>query len=328
VHPELRSIAVRLYLKRLGLDDAPILIGPWRSEVGFEGLYWLPFLKWCAQRVPNFWQRAIVVTRGGAHGLYPAAKGVDLYALRTVTEVRRENLHDWLETKLQKQTRVTGWDRAVLEDAHTRVHGPGGRYHRLHPSWMYWALAPWWDEQRGLKYLIDQTDYTPLAAPEMAIEGLPAEYVAVKFYGRSTFPWPHPEISRFVSDTVGTIAQQVPVVLLNSGHDGDDHNDIAVSGPNVFVLPKTSPTDNLAVQAAVLGKAKAFVGTYGGVAQLALRMRVPSVSFYAEWGGTAHAHLSLSSYLSKATKTPFLVGSLADTVLWRQTLGLIQGVAA
>jgi hypothetical protein len=52
------------------------------------------------------------------------------------------------------------------------------------------------------------------------------------------------------------------------------------------------------------------------------------VSFYTEWGGTAHAHLSLSSYLSKMTKTPFLCGSMADAELWRQVVSLPVKVAS
>jgi hypothetical protein len=76
----------------------------------------------------------------------------------------------------------------------------------------------------------------------------------------------------------------------------------------------------LALQAAVLGKATAFIGTYGGVSQLALRMGVPSVSFWTEFGGTAIAHLNLSHWLSQRTGVPYLVGSIADSILWKQVL--------
>jgi hypothetical protein len=65
----------------------------------------------------------------------------------------------------------------------------------------------------------------------------------------------------------------------------------------------------------VLGKAAFFVGTYGGTSQLALRMGIPSVSLYATWGGTSHAHLTLSSYLSKLQKTPYLVTDFDDLTL-------------
>jgi hypothetical protein len=321
--PELRRLAVKAYLRRLSLDDKPILVGPWRSEVGFEALYWLPFLKWVAKRVDP--ARFVVVTRGGAASLYPAPQAIDLYSLRSVREVAQENIYDSLKTKLQKQVRCTRWDKAVLHDAAVRTGIlPSRSYHILHPAWMYWALDPFWSEERGLKYLLSMTDYTPLPKPHAPIgvlaEGmnLPERFVAVKFYRREpTFPIQH-DTAAFVQHVVSLIAQQTNVVLLNSGHAGDDHADLTLSGPNIHTLPKVPPEQNLALQAAVLGKATAFVGTYGGVAQLALRMGVPSVSFWTQFGGTACAHLSLSNFLSQRTGVPFLTGSLADYQLWSQ----------
>jgi hypothetical protein len=345
VPPELRRLALKAYLRRLSLDDKPILVGPWRSEVGFEALYQIPFLRWVVKQGIEA-SRLYPVTRGGASVLYQGIRfddgAIDLYSLRTVREVAQENIYDSLKTKLQKQTRCTRWDKAVLRDAATRVLGKDARYHILHPAWMYWALDPFWSEDRGLKYLLSMTDYTPLPKPEAPSllsgpfttptgqiwaadelppwckHGLPERYVAVKFYRREpTFPIQH-DTAAFVQHVVSLIAQQTNVVLLNSGHAGDDHADLTLSGPNIHTLPKVPPEQNLALQAAVLGKATAFVGTYGGVAQLALRMGVPSVSFWTQFGGTACAHLSLSNFLSQRTGVPFLTGSLADYQLWSQ----------
>ena len=333
--PALRTLAIRALQARFKVDDKPILLGPWRSEVGFEALYWRPFLTAFAKHVPAFWGRAIVVTRGGAANIYGQPihiadgvdpewrqpKAVDLYTLRSVTDIRRQNLLDWSKTKLQKQTRVTAYDRQLLRDA-ADAAGVQGGYHVLHPSWMYWALSPFWDEDRGLKYLFDLADFTPLLKPPtpITIEALPSKYVAVKFYGRATWPHPSHETMEFVAHVVKTISQQTPVLLLGSGHEGDEHTDMAITGNNIYLLPTLPPEHNLGTQLALLGRAQAFVGTYGGVAQAALRMGVPSASFWHTFGGTAHAHLSLSSWLSKRTNTQFVTGSIGDASLWGQLL--------
>lgn len=323
--PAARQKAVQKLIADLSADDRPILIGPWRSEVGFEALYFLPFLRKLAKAVPHFDQRASVITRGGLAPLYSklAHQGMDLYALRSLTEIRRENLYDAQHTRDShgnssiKQLAVTRWDEDVLQDAADEL-GVAMPYHVVHPAWMYWALAPYWDEKAGLGYLHELADFTPLPKPTVDAN-LPPAYVAVKFYARATFPYPHPEIAEFVQQTVATIAAQVPVVLLNSGSSWDDHMDLPIAGPNISTLPAdVPPEENLLVQAAVIAHAKAFVGTYGGVAQLALRLGVPSASFYADWGGTAHAHLALSSWLSKATKVPFVAGSLSDALFMKQ----------
>lgn len=320
-----RQKAVAGLVAELNADKRPILLGPYRSELGFEASYWLPFLTWLAKRVKGFDQRASVVTRGGLAPLYQAIahQGFDLYALRSVTEVRRENLRQQAETGLLKQMAVTPFDEGVLDDAADALKVPRP-FHVVHPAWMYWALEPFWAEDAGLKYLMSLADYSaPIAKPALHDEApLPPKFVAVKFYARHTFPYPHPEVGEWVQQTVATIAAQAPVVLLSSSPDYDDHMDVPLTGPNIISLNPGPPEVNLYQQAQVLGKATAFVGTYGGVAQLALRMGIPSLSVYAQWSGTAHAHFALSSYLSKHTNVPFCCGSLQDSQLWRQVLSV------
>ena len=333
--PAQRRKAIAGLVADLKADTRPIILGPWRSELGFEALYWLPFLRKIASQVPDFDKRAAIVTRGGLAPLYTqvASQGYDLYALRSVTEIRRENLFDRANSGLSKQMRPTAWDDAAIEDAADAL-GLGALYHTIHPAWMYWGLEPFWNEDAGLKYLVSLCDFAPLPKPQLPA-GLDQnlKYVAVKFYARATFPYPHADVAEFVQQTVSQLASQTHVVLLNSSREYDDHGDIALSGPNIHRLPDVAPENNLWVQASVLAHATAFVGTYGGVAQLALRMGVPSVSFWANsTEGTSFAHLSLSHFLSQRLNVPFLAGSIHDAALWRQVVGGVtvqrQAVAA
>lgn len=328
-----RQRAVNELIQQLSRDESPIILGPWRSEVGFEALYWLPFVRTLSKRVPKFKERAVVVTRGGAALLYSemAQRAVDLYYLRSLVQVRRENLYDHqVRNKGQttKQLQETDWDRAIYNDVADEL-SLGPLFHVVHPSWMYWALGPYWEEQASLQYLTSIADYQPLAKPNLP-DGcpLPPQYVAVKFYGRFTFPYPHEDTAALIQQVVATVASQIPVVMLNSSNEHDDHIDCAVRGPNITVLPQTPPEQNLALQAAVLAHAQGFVGTYGGVAQLALRLGVPSVSFYANWDGTSHAHYALSSWLSKMTNVPFVVGNFNDVEWWKRITSVPANVLA
>lgn len=323
---ELRRLAVRAYLRRLSLSNAPILLGPWRSEVGFEGLYWLPFLRWAIKTYGIAPARLVHVTRGGAGVLY-GTEGIDLYQLRSVDTVRLENQYDWQRTKLQKQTVMTTWDRHVLKEAAAQVLGRGERYHVLHPSWMYWALAPFWDEQRGMDYLQSMTDYQPIPKVKRLDVELPAKYVAMKWYDRATFPAQEPAVQDWIGQVVTVIGAQTPIVLLTGHPATDDHADVRIEHPSVHVIPAASAETNLAQQIRILSHADAFIGTYGGMAQLALRLGVPSCSFYRQWGGTSHAHLSLSSWLSKRSGVPFLCGSVDDGQAWRRIVSLPTMVA-
>jgi hypothetical protein len=325
-----RISALTAHLKSLAKDDRPILVGPWRSELGFEATYWTPFLQWIAKQVPTFKARAFVVTRGGLAPLYSGftSGGADLYGLRPIRDVRRENLYDQRQSGLQKQVTPTPWDTQVLADAASALN-LGHAYHVVHPAWMYWCFGPFWHGAVGMQHVQGMTDFEKL--PVITLDGatLPASYIAVRFYGRATFPYPHPDVVEFVQQVVGGLASQSEIVLLNSPEAYDDHQDILVTGDHIHRLPDDlAPAQHLAVHAAVLKQATAFVGTYGGVAQLALRLGVPSVSFYHQWGGTSHQHLALNDYVAKVQGTPFLVSGTSDAQLWRQTVaGLVAPVA-
>lgn len=315
--PEARRLVTRAYLAHLSRSSKPIICGPWRSEPGFEALYWTPFLRWFVKTYGIEPKRLHVVTRGGASVLY-GWPSVDLYRLRSVETVRLENQYDWQGTKLQKQTAMTQWDRDVLTEAAAHLLGRGEAYQVLHPSWMYWALAPFWDEQRGMAYLASMTDYAPIAGIPAVAHALPAQYVAMKWYDRVTWPTSDPQVQQCVARLVSIVGAASPIVLLTGTPACDDHADVVVQHPSVVTLPPAPPEQNLAQQIQVLSKATAFLGPYGGMAQLALRLGIPSASFYKEFGGTASSHLSLSLSLSRQTKVPFLVGSIEDAESWRR----------
>jgi hypothetical protein len=56
-----RASAVERQLASIALRDRPILAGPFLGEVGFELLYWLPFLRWFVERVDISPDRLIAV---------------------------------------------------------------------------------------------------------------------------------------------------------------------------------------------------------------------------------------------------------------------------
>ena len=159
----------------------------------------------------------------------------------------------------------------------------------------------------------------PIPTPSLP-EGLtlPANYCCARFYARTTFPMSEPTI-QCATECLKQIARNQPVVLLNPGVHADEHLDFPIKDiPNVVKLKdlvKIEPRTNLAVQAAVIGHSQGFVGTYGGVAQLALRMGKPSVSFFLNWQGTALAHKQLSECLSLQTGVSFLTMKLTDIPL-------------
>ena len=80
------------------LDDLtrgshPVIVGPWLSEVGYETLYWIPFLAW-AKTYGNFDPSQLyVISRGGARSWYShiTSNYDDIFSFYTPDEFRTRN---------------------------------------------------------------------------------------------------------------------------------------------------------------------------------------------------------------------------------------------
>lgn len=291
----MRDLAWSAYKQVLQRSSLPVLAGPMKGEVGFEALYWVPFLR----KLGISRERLIPITRGGAHLWYPADRHVELYALRTPKQIRVDNLHTHMRTGMLKQQAWTDLDREVIREAAKSLGLT--RYLVLHPHWMYGQLTAFWEGREGFAWLEERTQIESLPAIEASGAKIPDHYVAVRFYARSTFPFSE-ACQTIAVETVKKLAARQPVILLNSGLHVDDHLDLEIPPmPNVFQMTelfKVTAQNNLGVQSALLSKAQGFVGTYGGLAQLALLYKKPTISFYQDWKGTAVAHRQLMEMIA------------------------------
>ena len=70
-----------------------IVVGPWLSEVGFELLYWAPFVRKQLGRYKVDPERVLVISRGNASGWYQPFTGryVDIFDLCTPREFYEAN---------------------------------------------------------------------------------------------------------------------------------------------------------------------------------------------------------------------------------------------
>jgi len=306
-------------LERIQRTDAPIVIGPWVGEVGFELLYWIPFLNWALRSYELDRRRLVVVSRGGAAPWYRhlTRDYVDVFSLFSLDEYRQANEARWDKAGHQKQYRVEQMDRDIIERAqqHTRLQ----HLELLHPSLMYKLLRFCWFEKAGMGLLKYHTEYRRLAPIErsQALKDLPREFVAVRFYFRPSFP-DTAENRRFAMDTIRSISRDVPVVLLNTGLRPDEHEDLDVPGSGVYRVDRLMMLEqNLEIQTEIISHARAFVGTYGGLAYVGPFYGVPSISFYSTESELVPAHLDVSWRLGQAMGVPV-------SVLHTQMAGLLR----
>jgi len=254
--------------------DGLIFCGPWLSEVGFEVLYWIPFLRWLRKRMELPKARLVVISRGGTRWWYGGVLGryVDVFDFYTPAEFRRLNLSRAVEVGHQKQTAIGELDHEIYRAVAERLGVE--RYTVLHPWVMFRLFTRYWTGAAGPQFMARYTRFAPInvAAKELekACKTLPARFTAVKFYFRESFP-DTPENRALVQRLIASLAERGEVVVLGSGVRVDDHADFAPeAAARVHRLDHMAdPARNLEVQTAVLARADSFVGTYGGLAYVA-----------------------------------------------------------
>jgi hypothetical protein len=306
-----RAWEVDRELAAIARDPRPIVAGPWLGEVGFELLYWVPFLRWFSERYEVDPARLVAVSRGGAGAWYSPFAGhtADALTFMAADEFRRKNDERNSRCGEQKQFALTSLDEEIL----AAVRREQGRdVAVLHPSVMYRVFAPYWWGHRPLEWVLRRTRYQRLEAPSIPF-ALPESFTAVKFYFNDCFR-DTPRMRAFVERTIRELQREGPVISLSTGMAIDDHTacepELATAhGIRHLMLPQT----NLLVQSAVVARARRFVGTYGGFAYLAPFYGVPTESYYAEPGAFAARHLDLARHvLARTAGTSSLAVGAAD----------------
>lgn len=283
---------------RLGRQAGPIMVGPWLSEIGPELQYWIPFLRWAVSQGYLDPRRLVAISRGGVASWYRGiADGyLDILDLMPLDEFRELNRRRWAEEGGQwKQWHVSHLDQAIISRAQT--HLGAVRSTVLHPSVMYRVLRPYLLGRAPLRHIQTHTHFAALVAPDVddLLTGLPNDFVATKFYFSESFPDTAANRA-FISRLVSDLARNSNVVVLDTGLQFDDHSDwSSVPTERIFsAASMMTPRDNLAVQTAVVSRARAFLGTYGGFCLLPPLCGTNAVAFYSNRLGFHTHHLDVS----------------------------------
>jgi hypothetical protein len=324
---EQQRLAERRLSKRLdeiAASAKPIVVGPWTGEVGFELLYWVPFLAWLRERWQLAPERFVIVSRGGVASWYgmPEARYTDLFSTITPDRFRAAT-----NQEEHKQRRASAFDREMVEAA---LGGVGtSEVEQIHPELMYRMLMPFWRDEAGLGAVDRFTRhrrFEPSSDP--ALGGLPSQYVAARFYFSDCFP-DTAENRAFARAVVSTLAERIPVVLLNPGVRVDDHSDLALPDGNriLTISAGLAPERNLTVQSAVISRARAYVGTYGGYSYLAPFYGVPALAFFSVRSFKPH-HLHVAERvferLGSATVVPL---DVAHAPLVQSAIGTVTAAS-
>lgn len=286
-----RQWEVERDLERVADSAGPIIAGPWCSEVGYEVLYWIPFLRWvmAAYRLPP--ERIVAVSRGGTSSWYAGIAG---NYVEVFDHVQPSELSARAAAGVLKQREVSDLDRRIV-DGVTRTLGLSSSTTILHPSFMFRWFAPFWSGHETLGFVERHTRFARITPPDVESPvPLPAEYAAVKFYAARSLP-DRPAVRAQLRAIVDGISERLPIVHLDTGLGIDDHADYSLERNDrvISLTGRLDPRTNLAVQTRIVAGARLFVGTCGSLAWLAPLVGVPTVPVFTD-ASFLHAHLHVA----------------------------------
>ena len=271
-------------IARLARTSGPIVVGPWLSEVGYEALYWVPFVRWICAEHGIAPERVVAVSRGGVSSWYAdvAHRYVDIFDLMSPGEFASRNGERIAgEAGGQKQMGPGALDSDILQRVGRALPLTGHAV--CHPSLMYRLFRQFWVGNRSVESVLQRLRFAaPAANPGVPLPPLPQRFAAVKLYTGQALPDTESNRS-LLRSWVQRVAEDLPVVLLDSPAFVDEHADFQFDGARVITLRGVmTPENNLGVQTEVVRRADTFVSTCGGLAWLAPMMGVRTSALYSD----------------------------------------------
>ncbi len=264
----------------------PIVIGPWLSEVGFETLYWVPFVRWVKATYHLRPEQLLVISRGGVAGWYAdiTPNYLEIFDHLAPASFAAANQERADATGSIKQHALSPLELELVELGRRRLGAD--RVEVLHPSLMYRLFRQFWAGHRPLGFMETHTRFGRVSAPPLAdlrAVGLPERYVAAKFYAAQSLP-DTPENRALLRHLVAAIAERLPVVLLDTGLSLDDHDDYLFGATDRIISARDlfEPRQNLGIQTQIIAGSEGFVGTCGSLAWLAPMLGVPTTGVFTD----------------------------------------------
>jgi hypothetical protein len=276
-------VEIEREIAEMAAGSGPIIVGPWLAEVGYEVLYWIPFLRWLVDAHGVSRERLIAVSRGGLETLYDELAGryVDIFDLMTPQELAAANARRQAEDEGggRKQTGTSGLEADLVARVKGHLSVPDARV--CQPAFLFRMFRNVWHGNLPVDVFTTHTRYETKTLETTRLPGVPDDFIAVKLYAGPALTTS--DSTRAAARAlVEQAARVAPVVLLETELNLDEHRDFDLRGlANVTSAGALmQPRTNLGVQLALIARSRFFLGTCGGLAWVAPFLGIPTVAVY------------------------------------------------
>ena len=319
--------AVEREVDALAALQRPIAVGPCLSEMPWEVMFWLPFVKWAERRLGE--TATLAVSRSAPSSWYAglAHSFVDVADLMSAEEYRQRDEERQRETGSLKQSRISKFERDLIRRAAEHVGIPTPEI--LHPSILVNVSQEVWHGHAAIRAMTSRAVYERLPPIVEDVPGLPPEYVVACFPFKKQFPGTA-AVRSLVSELVRLVSQRMPVVILDQLGWGSFAVEDGGRGLHI-IKPEEDARRAAWIRASVIGRAQAVMGTLNSAITLAPFLGVPSVSLCAPNNDRLDLYTYVMQQAAEQMAVGLMVGAIGsvtanDAIRWLD--GALEGRAS
>lgn len=256
-----------------------IIIGPWLSEIGYEILYWIPFLKKHLEHlIQDKNKKFIVISRGGVKNWYSFLENFEYFEIFDIDKKKiSKHLAHRKNSLSQKQWDISKLDNYYLNNVCKKKNLNTNDCQIVHPSVLFKNLKSYLNANLAPNYVFQYLSHSnnSLAINSDHSMDYLKPFVAIKLYESSILNLKHDQ-SFFINKinlVLNKINKKYNLVYLDFKIE-DDHKDLVInmSGHKTYsineIYSNIDESNNIYFQDALIQNSEFLVSTYGGFCYL------------------------------------------------------------
>lgn len=282
-----------IYINKFSKKNT-VIFGPYLGEVGFEVLYWAPFVNYMKRLITK---KVIVISRGGILDLYDLDDD-DLY-IDFFTKYSPNDLVNLQNERIkvcgnQKQNFFSDSEKMVLDS----FFQPLNDFYLIHPGVMFKLFSIYYLRTLKISRILPYLKYKKFNKKQKS------SAIAIKVYKHNDLNSDN-DLITLTSILGGLSKKKFEIISLESSHTYDEHQDLKFTFNLSKPLNDTKPQDNLAAQVTILLKTKILICANGGIAYLGIMCgnRVYAMNINQRKVNTKHT--DLARYLASEVDTVY-----------------------
>jgi hypothetical protein len=285
--------AARIEINELVCRYDNIVIGPWFSELGFELLYWIPFINSLFIEKTFANKNVVTISRGGVDEFYSFLPGRHFNLLEHYSQENWSKITSdiWRDLGGLKQSKMVKQEVGMLLKLKTELNfNQNSRTLVIHPSLMFSLFRPFWRNKTWSVDLISKELNFPNFSKQES-----GSFGAVKIYSR-----PSLSISEASAKSIKEFLakEKIKLMIISSDSYKDDHEVLVLDRiENSILVPIDEYENNLKLQLDVIKKSSASYTTYGGLSYYALYLGKSSFGFFTDSSKFDLQHLKVAGLL-------------------------------